>query len=426
MNLKTVLKKVEFLPEKEELEELNTETKKFVEILKQEIKKNKLGAEVFVGGSFAKGTLAKCENYDIDIFVRFDVRYENIVVMLEKVVKKTAKKMKLPLTKLHGSRDYFRIERNKKITFEIIPVMKIKKVREARNVTDLSYFHVGYVKRKVNEKIKKEIAFAKKFFKAQKIYGAESYIGGFSGYASECLIIYFKSFEKMLNSLVKVKFGERIVIDPEKSYKNKDEVFIQLNESKLNSPIILVDPTWKERNVLAALSLDAFTRFQEKAREFLAAPSEKFFILEELGVEKMKREAKKKKAEFVKIVLETKRQEGDIAGTKMKKFAKHLNFELRKYFEVLRYEFEYSLGKKAEVYFVVKSKKEVVRMGPRIYDKKNAEKFRKSNKNVFEQNGILHARIKINFSAREFLEKFARIERERKMKEMGIIEMKIV
>lgn len=426
MKLKKILDKIELLPSKEELSYLKKETSVFVKLLQEEIRKQKVNAEVFVGGSFAKGTLAKSDNYDVDIFVRFDWRYNSLSEMLEEIVKEVAKQMKLPFTRLHGSRDYFRIERERLLTFEIIPVSKIKKIREARNVTDLSYFHVNYVKRKMNKKIKREIAIAKIFFKAQRVYGAESYIGGFSGYAIECLIVYYKTFVKMLNSLIKIKFGERIVVDPEKFYKKKEEVFIQLNESKLNNPIILIDPTWKERNVLAALSWESFERFQEAGCSFLKAPSEKFFVLTEVGAEKFRKEARQKKAEFAHLVLETDRQEGDIAGTKMKKFSRYIESELEKFFDVLEHEFSYKGKKNAEVYFAVKPKKEVVKIGPSVRDKINAEKFKKKNKNVFEQNGILHARSRVDFSSKEFLEKFARTEKNRKMKEMGIIGMKVV
>jgi len=326
------------------------------------------------------------------------------------------------MEKMHGSRDYFRIYYSDKLTFEIIPVLRIKNVKEARNVTDLSYFHVNYVKRKLKGKAKEQLALAKKFFKANGIYGAESYIHGFSGYGLECLITDFKSFEKMLKELVKVK-DKRIIIDPAGYYKKKEEVFFELNESKLHSPIILIDPTWKERNVLASLNWETFRKFQNVARKFLKNPSVEYFEKKEPDVSKIK----KKKGEFLYIVLETDRQEGDIAGTKMKKFAGFLDRELGRYFKVLEKEFFYSgEGTKAELYLVLKTKREVLKIGPPLGRKKDVARFRKANKKTFVKNGILHACVKVSFSGKEFVKKWARSKEGRlKLEGMGISKIKI-
>ena len=412
MNVKETLKNLNFKIDKKESSYLKKEIDRFSNLLEKEINKNKIRADVFVGGSFSKGTLAKDDKYDADIFVRFDKKYNELSDLLEKVVKSTAKNMKISVNRLHGSRDYFRIQRGK-LTFEIIPILKISKVNEARNVTDLSYFHVNYVKRNLNDKMKNEVLLAKKFCKAQRIYGAESYVNGFSGYGLECLIIYYKTFEKMLIELTKAK--EKIVIDPAKHYKRKEDIFIELNESKTKGPMILVDPTFRERNVLAALNSETFKKFQTAVKKFLKNPSKKLFDLEEIDIKKMK-----KKGEFVHVILKTDRQGGDIAGTKMKKFSNFLAKNLEKYFDIIEKEFEYSGAKESNFYLAVKSKGEIIRRGPYSKDEKHALAFRKKNKKVFEKKGILYAKDKVDFSAKEFLTRL-----KKNMREMGIIEMKI-
>ena len=424
MNVKDISKKIEAVPSKQEIEFLKKETNNFVKTIKGNLKSKKLGAEVFIGGSFAKGTLAKSNNYDIDIFIRFEKNKKNISEELERIIAAVSAKIKIPFSKLHGSRDYFRIEKNEKLTFEIIPVLKIKKVNEAENVTDLSYFHVNFIKKSLNAEMKKEVALAKNFFKAQKVYGAESYIGGFSGYALECLIKEYKTLVKMLKVLIKIKENEKLIIDSKRFYKNKNEVLINLNESRTQSPVILIDPTWKERNVLAALAFETLEKLQKAARAFLKNPSEKYFILTDINSKKLKQVAKKKNAEFVHIEIKTNRQEGDIAGTKMKKFSKYLESELKKFFEILESEFEYAGGKIASVYFIVRPKKEFLKLGPRISDKKNAHRFKERNKDIFEKDKRLYARIFVNFEARDFLKSFAKNEKQ-KINEMAIIEMKI-
>lgn len=415
-----ILKKLNFLIEENEFLKIKSDVSILVGMIKAELIKQKIGAEVFLGGSFAKGTLVKKNSHDIDIFVRFDWRYEELSYELEKIVKAVSKKIKLKYEKMHGSRDYFRIIKNK-IYFEIIPVLKIAKPSEERNVTDLSYFHVNYVKKNVNPARAREIAIAKAFCKAQGVYGAESYIQGFSGYALECLVIYYGSFEKMLSALSKVE--NRLILDPEKKYKKKDDILFSLNESKLKSPIVLVDPTWRERNVLAALSSESFKKFQEKAKEFLKKPSLDFFEDKEIDVRGIEKEAKRRKDEFLHIVIETDKQAGDIAGTKLKKFTNFIETEINQQFIVKRKEFMYDEKQKADVYFVLKSKGEIIKFGPPEKMETNARLFRMANKNVFVKNGQLRARVKINYSAKRFLEKWKE-KYSKKIKEMEVTEFK--
>ena len=424
MNTKRVLEEVasNLLIEKAEMNELRKETNKIISLLKNELRKLKISAEVFAGGSFAKETLVKEEFFDVDLFVRFDWKYEDISKLLTKVLDNIGRKNKLRLEKLHGSRDYFRIIKGNMV-FEIVPVVKIKKPKEARNVTDLSYFHVNYVRKSI-KKLRREIVLAKQFCKSQKIYGAESYVNGFSGYALECLIIYYKSFEKMLKNLLKVKLGERIIIDPAKAYKKKNDVLFEMNESKLGSPIILIDPTWKERNALAALNRETFEKFQEDARRFLKHPGKEFFVVKKFDIEHFKNKAKKEKGEFVKIELETNRQPGDIAGTKLKKFSNYLTRELSRFFEIKDKEFDYNGENKATAYLIAKSKGEIIKIGPPKTFEKNAQAFRKQNKNVFEKNGVLHARIKINFTAKKFILDFAK-KYHSTIKGMDIVRLEI-
>ena len=377
-----------------------------VSLIEGELKSGRIEADVFIGGSFAKNTLVRGDFYDVDVFIRFDWRYGDISKILEKILKKAVKKKKMTLETLHGSRDYFRII-EKNIIFEIIPVVKIKKPREARNVTDLSYFHINYIRRKLKKRgLEKEVILAKQFCKAQKVYGAESYVSGFSGYALECLIVHYLSFEKMLRDLIKVKLGERLIIDIEKDYKRKRDILFDMNESKISSPVILIDPTWKERNALAALKWDTFKKFQEGAREFLKNPGREFFEIKKLDEGDLSDEAKRKNAEFLKVYLETKKQPGDIAGTKMKKFASYLERELGRYFFVIGKEFDYSGENNARAYLIVKSKKEITKTGPPSDFEKHARAFRKNNKDVFEKEGNLFAREKIKFSAKEFIKTF--------------------
>ena len=122
-----------------EINRINKVGREFAEELREKLKNKKIKGEVFIGGSLAKKTLVKKDIYDIDVFVRF---YEQKDIPRLKEILLKAKKV-------HGSRDYYQIKR-KDIVIEIIPVLKISKPEESINVTDLSYFHVNYILKKIS------------------------------------------------------------------------------------------------------------------------------------------------------------------------------------------------------------------------------------------------------------------------------------
>ncbi|MBU0661790.1 nucleotidyltransferase domain-containing protein, partial [Patescibacteria group bacterium] len=323
--LKQVLERIE--PPKEEIKFITEYLKKFVEELKKEIKKQRIAVDIFVGGSFAKKTLIKKDDYDVDVFLRFDKKYGDKISELSK--KLIGRKNET----IHGSRDYFRIRINPHFLIELIPVIKVKNPKESNNITDLSYSHVKYVNSKIKkDKILDEIKIAKAFCYANNCYGAESYVRGFSGYALELLVYYYRSFAGFLKEVKKTK--GKLVLDIEKNYKNKQEILMDLNSAKLQSPIVLVDPTFKHRNVTAALSEETFERFIKSASKFLKNPSIKSFEKERIDFKKEKETVKKNKRNFILMEIETNKQEGDVAGSKLLKFYKQILEEMRRFFDL--------------------------------------------------------------------------------------------
>jgi len=352
MSLQSVLKEelAVISLSREEVLRLEKVAKDFIASLKAK------GIKAHVGGSLAKGTMVNREGkQDIDIFVVFD--YSEDILGLEKVFGK----IKLPgdLKKVHGSRDYFQIICDN-VILEVIPVVKNKDPEMAENVTDVSLSHVKYIGGAVkkNPAIADEIKLAKAFCQANRCYGAESYVHGFSGYSLEVLVIHFGSFVKFLKGIQKVK-----VIDPLNYFKNGREVLNEINASKLMSPIVLVDPTYKYRNVTAGLGEETFEEFKIVANNFLKNPSLESFKRKLIDVEGLK----KLKGTFVKLDLKTDRQEGDIAGTKMKKLLDFFARELvRKQQTVLRKEFDYLGGQTSRGYLVVAERPEIELRGPPV------------------------------------------------------------
>jgi len=423
--LKEALEKIK--PNEEELKDINGLLKRFLNELEKNKKKLKINAEIFVGGSFAKGTLIKKDYYDIDIFIRFERKYFNnngkdvsISDLTEKILNSLKGYKK---ERIHGSRDYFRVKPKESLLFEIVPVKKIKNQKEADNVTDLSYFHVNYIKKKLKGKSLDEVRLAKAFCYASGCYGAESYIKGFSGYALELLIYNYGGFLRFITAMAKVK--DKMVIDIEKQHKNKNIVLIDLNAAKLKSPIVLIDPTHKQRNVLAALSEETFKKFQKACVGFLKNPSINAFENEGVNFEEIGKRAKKKKYDFAVFEAGTDKQEGDVAGSKLLKFYNHLDNELKRYFEVKGKGFEYSNKNTAKFAFSVKKKKEILLQGPRLDDKENLKRFKSKHKKTFIKNKRIYAKESVNLNLKEFIILWKKSNKD-KIKEMYIVSFKFL
>ena len=256
MDLKKVISKIK--PKESSIKKEIDET---VKIINSELKKNKIKAAASVGGSFAKDTHL-ADDHDCDIFVRFDFKYKdtNLSDLLQKCLRKFKPE------RVHGSRDYFLFSNN--LNFEVVPVLNISKPDRAVNVTDVSPLHVAWTKK---HKKSDEIRLAKTFCKANSIYGAESYIKGFSGHVLDILTIKYGSFVNLLKASQKWK--DKTVIDVEKHYKNAEDAMFKINVSKTQSPLVVVDPIQPERNAAAALGYDAFNLFVKKAKEFLKGKS---------------------------------------------------------------------------------------------------------------------------------------------------------
>jgi len=417
-------------PNKNEIKKIEDLIKTFLKEIEKASKELGYENESFVGGSFAKRTFLRRPNdkYDIDVFIRFDKKYrnENISEYLEGIIKKI-KSIK-HYDKIHGSRDYYKINFDDTHNFylEIIPVIKVKNPREALNITDLSYSHVRYVKNKIkDEKLLNDIKLAKQFAYSCKCYGAESYIKGFSGYGLELMVYYYGGFLNFIKTMSKINFKEKIIIDIEKHHKTKNNVMMNINTSKLISPIVLVDPVFKERNVLAALSEETLSRFIDYCKSYLKNPDSEYFEINEIDLDKIKKDTVKKKYEFLEIQVSTSKQEGDVAGSKLLKFYNHLTKEIDKYFEIKNKGFNYNEEKDAKIFYVVKKRNELLISGPDMKMEKNVKLFKKSHKKYFVKKGRVYSKEKINYNLKSFMKQWKN-KNAGKMKDMSIVEMKII
>lgn len=338
-------------------------------------------ARAVLGGSGAKGTWLKGQ-HDADVFVLFPGKYKS--ESLADILEKRLKRLKKSFQRLHGSRDYFRVQEHN-FVFEIIPILKINKAREAQNITDVSPLHAAWVK-KSSEKMRDEIRIAKAFCKAQGCYGAESYIRGFSGYVLEILVIYYGSFEKLLKAAV--RWEEKQVIDAGKLYKG--DVWMEMNAAKLQSPLIVVDPVDKSRNAAAALSKEKWLLFKKKAAEFLKRPGVVFFEKKEVSFDKLR-------GNIVWVEVESHAGKEDKVGAQLLLAFEFLKKRLED-FGIVNCGWEWDQLRKGTFWFVVKKKdKERVelRRGPPVELEKHAAAFRKKHKKTVVKGGVVFAPVAV-------------------------------
>ena len=91
---------------------------------------------------------------------------------------------------------------------------------------------------------------AKQFFKSKSLYGAESYINGFSGHVLDILISNYSSLQ---NLILQAKTWQEVTfIDINSQYRDFEQASETLNSDKLSN-LIVIDPIIKERNAAKAL-----------------------------------------------------------------------------------------------------------------------------------------------------------------------------
>ncbi|MBS3116987.1 CCA tRNA nucleotidyltransferase [Candidatus Woesearchaeota archaeon] len=384
-----VLKKIK--PQKEERKKFEAATASFLSKLHKNISPGK----AILGGSGAKDTWLS-GNPDIDIFVlfpyeKYKLKSEQLSTLLKPLLTKTFPSQKIAV--LHGSRDYFQIS-FQGFTFEIVPILNIKKAEQTVNITDVSPLHAQWVNTKAKN-MKDEVRLAKQFCKAQKIYGAESHIQGFSGYVLEILIVFYGSFQKLLAASQKWK--EKEVIDVAKHYPKQDALF-NLNKSKQQSPLIVIDPVDKKRNAAAALSFNSLQKFCLLAKEFLNKPLASYFELTPLDQKKLQQEARKQNRHLLFLVIKPIQGKEDVVGVKLWKVFTFLQEKLKPYV-VTKADWEWNIkADEACFFFFVSLLRRLsweIRQGPPLNIPTAAENFKRKHPGAFVKKGRLMAKLKV-------------------------------
>ncbi|MBP3791658.1 MAG: CCA tRNA nucleotidyltransferase [Methanobrevibacter sp.] len=264
MDYEAILKDIKpTLEEKRHIDEVSSNVMSF---LQKECDSRNIDANVTLVGSVSKNTALKGKS-DIDIFIAFPLNTD----------KKYLKEKGLELAQLccdeFGSEAQRHFASHPYITTEIedcevdiVPCYAIENGSELKSAVDRTILHTRYVKENLAESQQDEVLLLKRFMAMTGTYGSEFKVGGFAGYLCELLIINYGSFEDTLKSAINWKYGE--VID-----------LMDYGTSQLfKDPLIVIDPTDKNRNVGAALRLDKMAEFIQSARNYIFGDNKKDYF----------------------------------------------------------------------------------------------------------------------------------------------------
>lgn len=264
MDYGTILKDIK--PTTEEKNHIDSVSSRVITFLQDACDRQGINAKVNLVGSVAKNTALKGKS-DIDIFIAFPLDDD------KQYLKKTG------LELAHMCCDEFGVDAEhhyashpyvtthiEECEVDIVPCYAIETGDQLKSAVDRTILHTCYVKENLSESQQDEVLLLKRFMAMTGTYGSEFKVGGFAGYLCELLILYYGSFEKTLKSAINWKFGHTIDIEEYGTSHN------------FNDPLIVIDPTDKNRNVGAALRLDKMAEFIQSARNFIFGDNKKDYF----------------------------------------------------------------------------------------------------------------------------------------------------
>lgn len=376
--IKTVIKKIK--PKDEEKKILISVSKKVLKITNKLARKYK--AKAMLAGSITRDTwLPGKKEFDVFILFPEKMKEKRLEEAGLRIGKEVSKKLNGTFKISYAQHPYVSAE-IEDVKVDIVPSYAVKSAEQIKSAVDRTPFHVKYIERKLPKYASQETRLLKKFLRANSLYGADAKTNGFSGYVCELLTIKYKKFLNLARAAVKWRIGE--VIDLEKHYSKKD--FSKLRKTFKNQPLILIDPTDKNRNTASALSAGNFLLFKKLCSNFLQNPSEEIFFerAERPISEKELIEYQiKRKTELIVVKFSPPSVVPDILWPQLRRFGERLQTileETRYEFKVLRKDVYTNEKDLAVVLLEMEiSKLPYVqkRIGPSIFDVNDSERFLK-------------------------------------------------
>lgn len=408
MNLNEALKGIK--PDKNEEIEVRKFTKKLLETSKKIVKDIK----PIICGSIEKNTwLAK--KYELDLFLLFspDISKKELEEKGLNLAKKIIKNFKGRFQIAFAEHPYLRGWVGK-FQIDIVPCYDIENPEKIKSAVDRTPHHVKFVKAALKKP--DDVRLLKQFCIANKCYGADVKTLGFSGYLCELLIIKYGNFMDCVRDASKWRAGHVITF----SDLNKEHI------RQFKSPLIVIDPVDKNRNVGAAVSIEKFYTFVKACRDFLQNPKKEFFFkktLKPYSIAKISKKIEKRGTKWHFIVFEKPKIIEDVLYPQMKRCKKAIEKILTQNgFEVLRSDFY--CNKKCILVFEMKTwqiPKISKNIGPDVYSK-HAEEFLKhyKNKKIFIEDENWVVEIENEFTEVPHLLKSLFRKSEKDLLEKGI------
>lgn len=265
-------------PSAEEQTRIERVVRELLDRLSSLLKKNGWDAKPFLAGSVAKGT--HLTGTEIDIFVAFppDLPRSDLetrgLALGEILERREHRYAEHPYTR--GWYGGFEVE--------IVPCYRITDASQRMSAVDRTPLHVDYVLGRIKVGQADEIRLLKAWAEGIGVYGAEAKVLGFSGYLCELLVLKYDTFRGVLENSLAWRKGQLLELE-----RAAGRTFTE--------PLIVVDPVDPNRNVASAVSVEQMATFVHAAREYLRAPSERFFFpkpLKPLTVPKLRALAKKR------------------------------------------------------------------------------------------------------------------------------------
>lgn len=368
MDYELILKDIK--PTAEEQRQIGEMSDRIVSYLKDKCKSDGIDAKIAVVGSVAKHTALKGKS-DIDIFMAFPLDAD------EDYLKETGLYLAHECCRHFNSKPQHHFASHPYVTSDIegyevdlVPCYEIEDGSQLKSAVDRTILHTRYVKSKLSEKDCDEVLLLKKFMDMTGTYGSEFKVGGFAGYLCELLIIKYGSFEETLKSAAGWRYGH--VIDLE-DYGTAGQ---------FKDPLVVVDPTDKNRNVGAALRVNKMAEFIQSARNYLSSENKKnyFYPLDKpLNRRELIEEFKRRGSEVIIVKFTIPEMPLDTLYPQLKMTTESLVDKLnRAEFNVYDYDY-YSDEKDYALMLLEMASSHLnnikVNIGPKVYIKKACKNF---------------------------------------------------
>lgn len=324
-------------------------------------------------GSVARGTWVRGDK-DIDIFMLFppelsrEELQEKGLAAAYAVVEKfsgTAEEKYAEHPYLNAVIEGFDVD--------LVPCYHVASTAEMKCAVDRTPFHTRYLLPKIAP-LREDVLLLKQFAKGGGVYGSDHMTGGFSGYLCELLILAFGGFSEFMQAASKFRYGE--VIDIEKYYPDAKTV-----RKKFSEPLVVIDPTDRDRNVAAALTPTRFAEFMELARDYCAAPSPVYFLADpptQMGQGEFAEVLEKRGTAMLAIRMKTPPYVADTVVPQLRKSMESIRSMLvAGDFQIHRAEVSMG-GEHSLIIFellVDRLPEIVVRAGPPVWNHENADRF---------------------------------------------------